>query len=40
MFAKNPLEYLQFKIDRQDIMSLPDKVKAIKNIDELKSKNN
>ena len=31
-FAKNNLEYLGFQITRQGIMSLPDKVHAIKHI--------
>ena len=30
--ARNGLEYLGFKISRESIMSLPDKVEAIKNI--------
>ena len=31
-FARNELEYLGFKITRQGIMPLPDKVETIKNI--------
>ena len=31
-FTRNELEYLDFKITRQGIMPLPDKVEAIKNI--------
>ena len=31
-FARNELEYLGFKITREGIMPLPDKVEAIKNI--------
>ena len=31
-FAKDKLEYLGFKITRQGIMTLPDKVQAIKHI--------
>ena len=31
-FARNKLEYLGFRITRQGIMPLPDKVEAIKNI--------
>ena len=31
-FARNELEYLGFRITRQGIMPLPDKVEAIKNI--------
>ena len=31
-FARNKLEYLGFRIVRQGIMPLPDKVEAIKNI--------
>ena len=31
-FARNELEYLGFSITRQEIMPLPDKVEAIKNI--------
>ena len=31
-FVRNELEYLGFRITRQQIMSLPDKVEAIKNI--------
>ena len=31
-FARNELEYLGFRITRQGIMPLPDKVKPIKNI--------
>ena len=30
-FARNELEYLGFKITRQGIIPLPDKVEAIKN---------
>ena len=32
LFARYELKYLGFKISRQDIMPLPDKVEAIKNI--------
>ena len=32
VFARNELEYLGFKITRQGIMPLPDKVEATKNI--------
>ena len=32
-FAKDELEYLGFRIIRQGIMPLPDKVEAIKNIE-------
>ena len=31
-FARNKLEYLGFKITRQNIMPLPDKVEDMKNI--------
>ena len=31
-FTRNELEYLGFRITRQGIMNLPDKVEAIKNI--------
>ena len=31
-FARDNLEYLTFKITRQDMMPLPDKVKVIKDI--------
>ena len=37
-FARNELEYLGFKIPRECIMPLPDKVEAIKNIIVLISK--
>ena len=31
-FARNELEYLGFRITQKEIMSLPDRVKTIKNI--------
>ena len=31
-FARNELEYLGFRVTRQGIMPLPDKVEAVKNI--------
>ena len=31
-FARNELKYIGFKITREGIMSLPDKVEAIENI--------
>ena len=33
-FVRNELKYLGFRITRQGIMPLPDKVEAIKNIAE------
>ena len=39
-FAQSELEYLGFKITRSGIMPLPDKVQAIQNIAEPKTKNN
>ena len=39
-FAKDNLEYLGFKITRNGIMPLPDKVQAIQNIAVPKTKNN
>ena len=39
LFARNKLEHLGFKITREGIMPLPDKVEAIKNIAVPTSKN-
>ena len=38
-FARNELEYLGFKITREGIMPLPDKVEPIKNITDPSTKN-